>query len=138
MYFQYFQISFLCPRIKWRGGILLLSCLSGVNINIRYNFLAICDRDFILYAYFTNKALSNDSDIHSEINLFRTLLPFGEQCFRMCAEFAIFPKISNFAPFRFGSIAYIFNKIVNHHCINTNAYTKYVQFLAISAQNLSI
>ena len=45
----------------------------------------------------------------------------GEQCFRISAEFAISPKISNFAPFRFGSIAYIFNKIVNHHCINTNA-----------------
>ena len=36
--------------------------------------------------------------------------------FCVCAEFAIFPKISNFAPFRFGSIAYIFSKIVKHHC----------------------
>ena len=68
------------------GGILFLSCLSVVNINIRYNFLTICDRDFIWHAYSTNKALSNDSDIHSEKkNRFRTLLPPGEQCFCMCA-----------------------------------------------------
>ena len=43
------------------GGILFLSCLSVININIRYIFLTICDRDLILHAYFTNKALSNDS-----------------------------------------------------------------------------
>ena len=48
------------------GGILFLSCLSVVNINIRYNCLTICDRDFIWHAYSTNKALSNDSDIYSE------------------------------------------------------------------------
>ena len=122
-------------RIEISGNIVFALSV----YNFRYNFLTICDRDFIWHAYSTNKALSNDSDIHSEKkNLFRTLFPPGAQCFRMCAEFAIFPKISNFAPFRFGSIAHIFNKIVNHHCINTNAYTKYVQFLAISAQNLSI
>ena len=94
------------------GGILFLSCLSVVIINFRYIFLTICDRDFIWHAYSTNKALSNDSDIHSEKkNLFRTLFPPGAQCFRMRAEFAIFPKISNFAPFRFGSIAYIFIRL---------------------------
>ena len=48
------------------GDILFLSCLSVVNINVRYTFLTICDRDFIWHAYSTNKALSNDSDIHSE------------------------------------------------------------------------
>ena len=52
------------------GGILFLSCLSVVNINIPYNFLTICDRDFISHAYSTNKALSNDSDIHSEKKTF--------------------------------------------------------------------
>ena len=52
------------------GGTLFLFCLSVVNINIRYNFLTICNRDFVLHAYSTNKALSNDSDIHSEKKTF--------------------------------------------------------------------
>ena len=54
------------PKDQMTGGILFLSCLSVVNINICYNFLTICDRDFIWHAYSTNKALSNDSGIHSE------------------------------------------------------------------------
>ena len=70
MYFQYFQISFFMHKDQMTGGILFLSCRSVVNINIRYNFLTICDRDFFWHVYSTNKALSNDSDIHSEKNLF--------------------------------------------------------------------
>ena len=96
MYFQYFQISFLCPRIKWPGAycfcpVCLLSTLTFAII-----FLTICDRDFIWHAYSTNKALSYDWHSLWKKNLFRTLLPPGAQCFRMCAQFAIFPKISNF------------------------------------------
>ena len=54
------------PKDQLTGGLLFLYCMSVVIINFRYNFLTICDRDFIWHAYSTNKALSNDSGIHSE------------------------------------------------------------------------
>ena len=120
-YFAIFSNFVFMPRDQMTGGILFVSCLSVVNIiTFAIIFLTICDRDFIWHAYSTNKALSNDSDIHSE-NTFLGLCCCrggGAQCFRVCAEFAISPKISNFAPFRLSSMAYIFSKIVNHHCIN--------------------
>ena len=45
----------IMPKDQMTGGILFLSCLSVVNINIRCNCLTICDRDFIWHAYSTSR-----------------------------------------------------------------------------------
>ena len=112
------------PKDQMTGGILFLSCLSVVNINIRCNCLTICDRDLIWHGY------STSSPFLMTLTFTLKKKTFLGRCCRQGNSVSVcvrnlpfFPKISYFAPFRFGSIAYIFNKIVNHHCINTNAYT---------------
>ena len=68
--------------------VCLFVCLSVVNLNIRYNFWIVRDRDFFfgMHTYSTNDTLSKDTKVNNLVTLtltlklliaFWTLLPLG-------------------------------------------------------------